>query len=77
MIQIAMVEDDLELAYVLTQYLARYDISVTNFEDPFTALAHLKLHKYDLATLQSHKIKFGYKHRTKNIFIRQTKTFYL
>ena len=30
-----MIEDDIELADMLIQYLSKYNISVTNFEDPF------------------------------------------
>ncbi len=51
MIKIAMVEDDLELADVLTQYLKQYNIEVTNYEEPFLALSSLKLEKYDLIIL--------------------------
>ncbi|RXK11918.1 DNA-binding response regulator [Halarcobacter mediterraneus] len=51
MIKIAMVEDDLELADVLTQYLKKYNIEVTNYEEPFLALSSLKINKYDLLIL--------------------------
>lgn len=51
MVQIAMVEDDIELAEVLTQYLKNYNIEVTNFEDPYLALSSLRLKKYDLIIL--------------------------
>lgn len=51
MIQIAMVEDDLELADVLTQYLKQFNIEVTNFEEPFLALSTLKIQKFDLIIL--------------------------
>lgn len=46
-----MVEDDLELADVLTQYLKQYHIEVTNYEEPFLALSSLKMQKYDLLIL--------------------------
>jgi len=46
-----MVEDDLELADVLTQYLKQYNIEVTNYEEPFLALSSLKIKKYDLLIL--------------------------
>jgi len=46
-----MVEDDLELADVLTQYLKQYNIEVTNYEEPFLALSSLKFNKYDLIIL--------------------------
>lgn len=51
MIQIAMVEDDLELADVLTQYLKQFNIEVTNYEEPFLALSAFKIKKYDLIIL--------------------------
>ena len=51
MINIAMVEDDVELAEVLTQYLSKFNITVTNYEDPFLALSSLRINKYDLIIL--------------------------
>jgi len=51
MINIAMVEDDSELAEVLTQYLSKFNIKVTNYEEPFLALSSLKINKYDLIIL--------------------------
>jgi len=53
MIKIAMVEDDFELADVLTQYLKKFNIEVINFEDPFLALSTLAIshNKYDLVIL--------------------------
>lgn len=46
-----MVEDDAELAEVLTQYLKKFNIIVTNYEEPFLALSSLKMHDYDLVIL--------------------------
>lgn len=46
-----MVEDDVELADVLTQYLSKFNISVTNYEDPFIALSAIALTEYDLVIL--------------------------
>ena len=51
MIKIAMLEDDVELADVLTQYLKQFNIHVTNYEEPFMALSSLKINKYDLFIL--------------------------
>ena len=51
MIKIAMIEDDLELADVLTQYLKQFNMEVTNYEEPFLALSSLKLQKFDLLIL--------------------------
>jgi len=46
-----MVEDDLELADVLTQYLKQYNIEVENYEEPYMALSSLSINKYDLVIL--------------------------
>lgn len=51
MIKIAMIEDDTELAIVLTEYLKQFNIEVTNYEEPFIALSSLKLNTYDLIIL--------------------------
>ena len=46
-----MIEDDLELANVLTQYLKQFNMEVTNYEEPFMALSSLKINKFDLVIL--------------------------
>lgn len=46
-----MIEDDVELAVVLTEYLKQFNIEVTNYEEPFLALSSLKLNTYDLIIL--------------------------
>lgn len=51
MLKIAMIEDDSDLAEVLTQYLLQFNISVTNFEDPFIALSAIALDEFDLIIL--------------------------
>ena len=51
MIKIAMIEDDLELAEILSLYLKQFNIEVTNFEEPFLALSALKIKKFDLIIL--------------------------
>lgn len=53
MVKLAMVEDDTELAELLSDYLSRFNIVVENFEDPFLALSSIGLkHKeYDLIIL--------------------------
>ena len=50
MINILMIEDDPEFAELLTEYLARHDIKVTNFEDPYLGLS-AGVKKYDLLIL--------------------------
>jgi two-component system OmpR family response regulator len=51
MLKIAMVVDDTDLAEVLTQYLSKFNISVTNYEDPFMALSAIALEEFDLIIL--------------------------
>jgi two-component system OmpR family response regulator len=51
MINIAMIEDDMELAGMLTSYLKQFNINVTNYDDPFMALSSFNLHKYQLVIL--------------------------
>ena len=46
-----MIEDDVELAEILTEYLKQFNIEVTNYEEPFLALSSLKMNKYDLIIL--------------------------
>ena len=51
MINILMVEDDSELAEMLSSYLLKFNMKVTNYEDPFLALSALKIKSYDLVIL--------------------------
>ena len=51
MINILMIEDDLEFANVLTQYLKQYNIKVTNYETPELGISALALKKYNLIIL--------------------------
>ena len=51
MVQVAMVEDDTQLAQILTLYLKSFNIEVTNFEDPYIALSAVNIKKYDLIIL--------------------------
>jgi two-component system OmpR family response regulator len=51
MSKILMIEDDLELAEILTEFLEQYDFSVTTEDDPFKALSILKLEKFDVVIL--------------------------
>jgi len=51
MIKILMIEDDLELAEILTEFLEQYDFEVSTEDDPFKALSILKLQPYDLVIL--------------------------
>jgi two-component system, OmpR family, response regulator len=53
MIKIAMVEDDTELAELLSDYLSKFNIIVENYEEPFLALSSIDLKhtEYDLIIL--------------------------
>ena len=46
-----MIEDDLELAQIITEYLASYDIEVTNTDSPYNGLSMLSLKEYKLLIL--------------------------
>ena len=50
MVNILMIEDDPEFAELLTEYLAQFDIKITNFEDPYLGLS-AGVKKYDLMIL--------------------------
>lgn len=45
-----MIEDDVEFAEILSEYLAQFDIKITNFEDPFLGLS-AGIKKYNLLIL--------------------------
>lgn len=51
MIKILMIEDDLELAEILTEFLEQFDFEVATEDDPFKALSILKLKPFDLVIL--------------------------
>ncbi len=46
-----MIEDDVELADILCTFLKRYNINVTNYDDPYLGISALSLVKYDLLIL--------------------------
>ncbi len=45
-----MIEDDTEFAEILSEYLAKYNIKITNYEDPYLGLS-AGIKKYDLLIL--------------------------
>jgi len=51
MTNILMIEDDLELAEILTEYLEQFDMQVTTAEDPFMGLSTLSMQDFDLIIL--------------------------
>lgn len=46
-----MIEDDLEIAELLKEYLLQYDINLTNYDTPEIGISGLNLKKYDLVIL--------------------------
>jgi len=51
MIKILIIEDDPELALILTNYLTKYDMEVIGAEDPYIGLSLITQHKFDLIIL--------------------------
>jgi len=49
--KILMIEDDLELAEILTEYLGQFGFEVVTEDDPFKAVSILKLEPFDLVIL--------------------------
>jgi two-component system, OmpR family, response regulator len=49
--KILMIEDDLELAEILTEYLEQFDFEIVTEDDPFKAVSILKLEPFDLVIL--------------------------
>ncbi|MEN8717911.1 MAG: response regulator transcription factor [Sulfurovum sp.] len=45
MIKVLMIEDDLELAQIITEYLSSFDIEVINTDSPYKGLSLLSVHK--------------------------------
>jgi len=50
-INILMIEDDYEIAQILTEYLSKFDIKVTSVEEPYIGLSHLTQEDFDLLIL--------------------------
>jgi len=50
MVNVLMIEDDTEFAEILGEYLAKYNIKITNFEDPYLGLS-AGIKNYDLLIL--------------------------
>ncbi len=51
MTKILLIEDDLEIADLLTQYLSRYQMEVISYTHPKVALGSLSIESYDLVLL--------------------------
>ncbi len=51
MVNILMIEDDNELAELLTEYLAKFNMKITNYDSPIKGLNALEKSKFDLLIL--------------------------
>lgn len=51
MINILMIEDDLELAEILSEFLEQFDMSVTIADEPYIGISTLDTKKFDLVIL--------------------------
>ncbi len=49
--RVAMIEDDIELAEILAEYLGSHNIDIVNFDDPYLALAKLRVESFDALIL--------------------------
>lgn len=46
-----MIEDDVELAELLTEYLKKHDMNVTSYDEPYTGISAVNARKFDLLLL--------------------------
>lgn len=51
MIKILMIEDDTELAEILSEYLSKFDIKISVAEDPYIGISKLNLEHFDFLIL--------------------------
>lgn len=51
MIEVIMIEDDVELADILSEFLKANNINLTNYSDPIVGMRAIEKHKYDLLLL--------------------------
>ena len=51
MIKILMIEDDTELAEILTEYLDQFNMKATIVEDPYIGLSYLEIEEFDIVIL--------------------------
>lgn len=51
MIEVLMIEDDIELAEFLSEFLLQHGIHVTNYDEPYTGISAANTQNYDLLLL--------------------------
>ncbi|AFI05636.1 acid response regulator transcription factor ArsR [Helicobacter cetorum] len=51
MVEVLMIEDDIELAEFLSEFLSQHGIHVTNYDEPYTGISAANTQNYDLLLL--------------------------
>ena len=51
MLEVLMIEDDVELAEIITSYLGQYDMNVTNYDEPYTGMSAVNAKHFDILLL--------------------------
>ena len=51
MLEVLMIEDDLELATILCEYLKAHNINITNYDEPYTGMSAINTQHFDLLLL--------------------------
>ncbi len=51
MLEVLMIEDDMELAEILTEYLKGHDMNVTNYDEPYTGMSAVNAKHFDILLL--------------------------
>ena len=48
MLEVLMIEDDLELATILSEYLKAHGINVTNYDEPYTGMSAINTRHFEI-----------------------------
>lgn len=51
MLEVLMIEDDMELAEILTEYLKKHDMNVTSYDEPYTGMSAVNAKHFDILLL--------------------------
>lgn len=51
MLEVLMIEDDLELATILSEYLKAHNINLTNYDEPYTGMSAINTQHFDILLL--------------------------
>ena len=51
MLEVLMIEDDVELAEILSEYLKQHDVNVTSYDEPYTGMSAINAKHFDLLLL--------------------------